>query len=270
MHEATFDDELESDARAKKHSTISEAVGVGVAMGARRVILTHFSQRYQNVPNMSAFDNRSIRLEDAEDFENPLAGMDQPVEESTSPVKAQATIDKFLDSLLEKAAKTHAKPQPQTQVTQQIGAPVVPSASLTHTLAQIIASNVNPTPRPQLNDMKVGVAFDYMRVKVGEIFHLEKFTPAMRELYKETEDEATNDEDDVLRKEQAEKDEQTEKKTREEKAERARKGQIKAARRKQEKEMRQKGEKSESKSGEGAMKGVEMTEPVVEEMRAVQ
>src|SRR4051794_40342666 len=35
LHEATFDDELRGDARAKKHSTTSEALGVGIAMGAR-------------------------------------------------------------------------------------------------------------------------------------------------------------------------------------------------------------------------------------------
>ena len=37
--------------------------------------------------------------------------------------------------------------------------------------------------------MKVGVAFDYMRVKVKDIIHLEKFNGAMRELYKEAEEE---------------------------------------------------------------------------------
>lgn len=42
LHEATFDDELQVDAEAKKHSTTSEALAVGMAMGARRVVLTHF------------------------------------------------------------------------------------------------------------------------------------------------------------------------------------------------------------------------------------
>jgi hypothetical protein len=37
--------------------------------------------------------------------------------------------------------------------------------------------------------MKVGVAFDYMRVRVRDIIHLEKFNPAMRELYKQEEEE---------------------------------------------------------------------------------
>lgn len=50
IHESTFDDELKGDAIAKRHSTMSEAIGVGRRMGARRIMLTHFSQRYQKVP----------------------------------------------------------------------------------------------------------------------------------------------------------------------------------------------------------------------------
>ncbi|KAJ8105762.1 hypothetical protein ONZ43_g7295 [Nemania bipapillata] len=52
IHESTFDDELQGDAIAKKHSTMSEAIDVGRRMGARRILLTHFSQRYQKVSNL--------------------------------------------------------------------------------------------------------------------------------------------------------------------------------------------------------------------------
>ncbi|KAL7626650.1 hypothetical protein AAE478_003423 [Parahypoxylon ruwenzoriense] len=52
IHESTFDDELRGDAIAKKHSTMSEAIDVGRRMGARRILLTHFSQRYQKIPVM--------------------------------------------------------------------------------------------------------------------------------------------------------------------------------------------------------------------------
>ena len=37
VHEATFDDALRGDALAKKHSTISEAIGVGLNMGAKNL-----------------------------------------------------------------------------------------------------------------------------------------------------------------------------------------------------------------------------------------
>jgi hypothetical protein len=46
MHEATFDDTMQSDAECKRHCTTSEAVAVGLRMRAKHIVLTHFSQRY--------------------------------------------------------------------------------------------------------------------------------------------------------------------------------------------------------------------------------
>jgi ribonuclease Z len=75
IHEATFDDELQGDAIAKKHSTTAEALDVGKRMNARRILLTHFSQRYQKIPVMDseggkdqvaivAFDYMKVKLGD--------------------------------------------------------------------------------------------------------------------------------------------------------------------------------------------------------------
>jgi len=78
IHESTFDDELAGEALAKKHSTMSEALDVGRRMGARRVLLTHFSQRYPKIPVfdveehagghdmavLMAFDHMRVRLGD--------------------------------------------------------------------------------------------------------------------------------------------------------------------------------------------------------------
>ncbi|KAI1417482.1 beta-lactamase-like protein [Hypoxylon sp. FL1857] len=61
IHESTFDDELQGDAIAKKHSTMSEAIDIGRRMGARRILLTHFSQRYQKVPNIE--ESLEIRVD---------------------------------------------------------------------------------------------------------------------------------------------------------------------------------------------------------------
>ncbi|KAH9222821.1 hypothetical protein DL95DRAFT_380581 [Leptodontidium sp. 2 PMI_412] len=79
IHEATFDDELRSDAIAKKHSTTAEALGVGERMNARRILLTHFSQRYQKIPVMQtegkdqvaivAFDYMRCKIGDFAKFE---------------------------------------------------------------------------------------------------------------------------------------------------------------------------------------------------------
>ena len=63
-----MEDALHEDARQKRHSTVSQAIEVGVKMKAKHVILTHFSQRYSKVPllkslpkNVSiAFDNMQV------------------------------------------------------------------------------------------------------------------------------------------------------------------------------------------------------------------
>ncbi|OMH80467.1 Zinc phosphodiesterase ELAC protein 2 [Zancudomyces culisetae] len=50
LHEATMYDDMLGDAIAKKHSTCSEALAVAISMGAKRLLLTHFSQRYIGIP----------------------------------------------------------------------------------------------------------------------------------------------------------------------------------------------------------------------------
>uniref|UniRef100_A0A7E4VR65 ribonuclease Z n=1 Tax=Panagrellus redivivus TaxID=6233 RepID=A0A7E4VR65_PANRE len=63
IHEGTFEDDYESDARHKKHSTMIQAVNVGLAMKAKHIILTHFSARYPKVPPLPAYiDEHSIGI----------------------------------------------------------------------------------------------------------------------------------------------------------------------------------------------------------------
>lgn len=50
VHEATFEDGMEADAVAKRHSTTGEALRVAADAGAYRTVLTHFSSRYPKVP----------------------------------------------------------------------------------------------------------------------------------------------------------------------------------------------------------------------------
>ncbi|KAG5998834.1 hypothetical protein E4U43_002353 [Claviceps pusilla] len=79
VHECTFGSDKHDHAKAKKHSTMAEALGVARDMDARRTLLTHFSQRYSKgdslqrepVPGESseqcvllAFDLMRVRLGD--------------------------------------------------------------------------------------------------------------------------------------------------------------------------------------------------------------
>jgi ribonuclease Z len=52
IHEATHEDMLENDAFAKKHTTMSQAIDIGIKANAWRTILTHFSPRYNKVAEL--------------------------------------------------------------------------------------------------------------------------------------------------------------------------------------------------------------------------
>ncbi|KAF2843739.1 hypothetical protein M501DRAFT_1013075 [Patellaria atrata CBS 101060] len=150
IHEATFDDELKSDAKAKKHSTTSEALMIAEAMGARAVVLTHFSQRYQKVPVMEvASDEEMIDV-------NPATEIEAESDEKQEAVDPEGTAaDDGLNINTESANPSDA----------------------------VIHSPAKATVKIKNKDMKVCVAFDYMRVQVGEIAEMEKFTPALLKLF---------------------------------------------------------------------------------------
>lgn len=50
IHEATLEDDKPDVAHDKGHSTFSQAIEVGQKMGARHIMLNHFSQRYPKLP----------------------------------------------------------------------------------------------------------------------------------------------------------------------------------------------------------------------------
>ncbi|UKJ89680.2 tRNA 3' processing endoribonuclease [Theileria orientalis] len=51
IHEATFTDDYSENAIKTFHTTISEAVDIGVKCNVRNLFVTHFSQRFQTIPN---------------------------------------------------------------------------------------------------------------------------------------------------------------------------------------------------------------------------
>ena len=187
IHEATFDDELQGDAIAKRHSTTSEAIGVGLAMRAQRVILTHFSQRYQKIPVMESVEIDKVQLEDAED-EDPNVPM---VDAGTSEVTNDDTIER---EIMEEPVANQGTIATVPNVSN-IQTPTEPegsqATSTDTTSPEIIDTPAKPnnglSTKPPLNmlneDMKICVAFDYMKVKVGDIEYMEKLTPALLELY---------------------------------------------------------------------------------------
>ncbi|KAF1986841.1 hypothetical protein K402DRAFT_314020, partial [Aulographum hederae CBS 113979] len=172
IHEATFDDDMQGDARAKKHSTTGEALKVGMAMRARTVVLTHFSQRYAKLPNMESVDlDRFDLAEEAEAEEKE--GDDVPVGLAEDPDASAALPEGLTDDLpplptptMDPSARSTASEPPSNQSAAPVPVP-----------------RPNPSSR-RIGDMRICVAFDYMRVRVGDIPIMEKYTPALLELFK--------------------------------------------------------------------------------------
>ena len=70
IHEATFQSSMEKQARMKMHSTVEEALRVGMKMNAHRVVLTHFSQRYTVSESISK--KKTINIEERPDVREYL------------------------------------------------------------------------------------------------------------------------------------------------------------------------------------------------------
>jgi ribonuclease Z len=63
IHEATLQDGMEKDALMKKHTTVSQAIDIGVKCNVWRTILTHFSPRYQKVAELpEGIDDKKILI----------------------------------------------------------------------------------------------------------------------------------------------------------------------------------------------------------------
>jgi ribonuclease Z len=157
IHEATFEDELVGDARAKKHSTVREALGVGSLMGAKCIMLTHFSQRYQKIPVMDNFwtaeDAVTKAIKGEEQEQERLAGIEpEENDEIRGLMKESVDVD------------AEAQTKAQNLIEEE--------------------SRLN-SARLESRDMKVVVAFDYMRVKVGDMAKLERLRPVLAKLFED-------------------------------------------------------------------------------------
>lgn len=60
IHEATFEDNLSTEAVEKRHSTTTEAIQSAINMNAKFLLMNHFSQRYPKIPVFdSKYNNRT-------------------------------------------------------------------------------------------------------------------------------------------------------------------------------------------------------------------
>ena len=206
VHEATFDDGLEGDARAKKHCTTGEALAVASSMKAKNVILTHFSQRYQKIPVIGDMKlPQQVKFEDETDSPDPVGvstdeamnsgplleqvgGEDLaksiPIPNASSPKESQVPEGMtWLDALSQNAgwSSNSNKDTGDVVVNQDTATSHEKLRSTVGVEASpnVVKGSVNGIPP----DMNVCVAFDFMRVRVSDIKHMHRFEPALTTLF---------------------------------------------------------------------------------------
>lgn len=198
VHEATFDDELQVEAYAKKHCTTSEALRVGAEMQAKSVVLTHFSQRYQKLPILDV-NNFGAGLEGVEERGeegNEIADPEDEIRDVPEPENAAMREQQSLNSADLVAQDT--KRETADAVASSSGGGVV-SDGIPEKEKSILWSPLTFERRDRAakearaKDMKVCVAFDYMRVKVGDIPRIAALRPAMMALFAEEKKEEEKD-----------------------------------------------------------------------------
>ncbi|EEP78058.1 predicted protein [Uncinocarpus reesii 1704] len=144
LHEATFEDDMISDALSKRHSTLSEALMVGKEMRAKMVVLTHFSQRYREMPNIEKAKKTGFVPSFNQRRSNP----------PTAVRDIPATGDE------QQSAETPEAPDTTDDLASK------GDACLQKSLG---------------DDVPVILAFDYMRLRLGDALHAEAYMHAMKE-----------------------------------------------------------------------------------------
>lgn len=102
IHEATHEDDLQEDAIAKRHSTISEAIQTATAMQARNLLLTHFSQRYPKIPAIGMRDYGRMKVAVA--FDGMMVDLDNIAEQASKFEELERMFKKGLEEAVENTA----------------------------------------------------------------------------------------------------------------------------------------------------------------------
>ncbi|PGG96276.1 hypothetical protein AJ79_09648 [Helicocarpus griseus UAMH5409] len=171
IHEATFEDDMVGDAKAKRHSTVSEALDVAKRMDAKNVILTHFSQRYANKPTVPS-------IQALESFHAP----------SDSPARTQSPSG--ADAAAARAAKLEARraSNPPDVPLSDSGSEAASSGAEDAAEDDVVMANTSDALEQEKQKdahvhVPVIVAFDMMRVRIGDMLCAERYYSVIDEYY---------------------------------------------------------------------------------------
>lgn len=157
IHEATFQDDMVGSALAKRHSTAGEAIEIGRRMGARSILLTHFSQRYQKIAHVDqkagtmAHDDISSTKQAAAAAKKKLnSSADIPFDDPEDEPATHEFGARLLDDIRFPSKSRPPLPRSETQIPRE------------------------NTP--------VAAAMDYMRIKVRDLALAQAYAPALEKL----------------------------------------------------------------------------------------
>jgi len=162
IHEATFEDEMRTEAVAKRHSTAGEALVVATMMKANLCLLTHFSQRYPTMPSWG----------------KPQNPQSKPASPTITPAALETADPMDIDNV-QPSIEPPATPTSTTTTSKRPnnGQPRGISPQY-RTLVQ--SGNIRATVAE--NGMRVLTAFDYMRFKLSDVPRLEARQPLLKEV----------------------------------------------------------------------------------------
>lgn len=174
IHEATFEDEMRGEAIAKRHSTTGEALFIAHEMNAKACLLTHFSQRYPEMPKLGA----------------PTPSESDPNKEPLAVFEQDAGVDEDMPQSMN-AAESNPAAGVESTTTKSASQKRASSANVEIIDQQAVQKILTES------GLRVIFAFDYMRVKLGDIPLLEMKQPLLREMYDKGIGKEAGEEDDA-------------------------------------------------------------------------
>lgn len=171
IHESTLEDEKLKDAVDKRHSTTSEAVQVGILMRAKKIILTHFSQRYKSFTCSDVVYKRLANPITKDDLIQQGIYAPSP---PSSPRSSRSSQSIFIDD------------------------PSVPLEANSNIFAQTISANA----RANAANIEILFAFDNMKVEYSELGQqrtiFESQSHKLEKLFSEYEEDDIEEEGDEV------------------------------------------------------------------------
>ena len=157
IHEATFDDDKADEAVLKRHSTTGEALEVARKMGAFRLVLTHFSQRYPGVPPLRLGVPKRCTLPQPQPHT-------QKQQQQQHQHQHQHQFERRTSDNWDGGDDSGAL----SSCVVSVAAPATATATATATLSPAAPASIPPI-----------MAFDFMRLRMQDLLWAPALTPAL-------------------------------------------------------------------------------------------